>query len=96
MTILRCNFNDNVADCMNNYQSNLLADDYYDSKKEGRGGAIYINPTFSYDCHLLFSFMTLVNIEECTFDSNTTFVRYAIHIEGEDEGTKFTKQRFSR
>lgn len=34
--------------------------------------------------------MTLVNIEECTFDSNTAFDGYAIYIEDEDEGTKFT------
>ncbi|KAK8844323.1 hypothetical protein M9Y10_024537 [Tritrichomonas musculus] len=49
--ITNCQFEENVA----NYKAHessaaaRLLDNYYDLKSEGRGGAIYVNPSFSYN-----------------------------------------------
>lgn len=88
--IRECIFENNIA----NYQpsnSQLLYENYFDLKTEGRGGAIYINPTFTYtQKEQTYNGKTpSVTIEGCTFRSNRAYDGYAIYIEGEDAGTTF-------
>ncbi|KAK8854425.1 hypothetical protein M9Y10_016987 [Tritrichomonas musculus] len=88
--IISCTFEENVA----NYQyqsssSELLAENYFHLKSEGRGGAIYINPSFT-DKNNKKAHMESVKIEKCTFKSNSAFDGFAIYIEGDDDGTEFS------
>lgn len=87
-----CIFEDNVAN-YDSSSSKLLNDNYFDFKSEGRGGAIYVNPAYSYDpsgeCHLPSAPMTNCVIDNCRFKSNKAHDGYAIYIEGDDPNTKF-------
>lgn len=59
---------------------------------KGRGGAIYLNPTFSYANYNLdnASYLRKATIEGCTFTRNKAFDGYAIYIEGfEGVSTEF-------
>lgn len=62
-------------------------------QSEGRGGAIYVNPAYSYDpsgeCHPPSAPMTNCVIDNCRFKSNKAHDGYAIYIEGDDPNTKF-------
>lgn len=98
VTITYCTFEGNSA---NNQEtsSKLLYDTYYHLKSEGRGGAIYINPTFSLEGQSETDkelHMTKVDINNCEFKSNSAFDGFAIYIEGDDAQTEFsfTKNKF--
>lgn len=90
--IIGCIFEENVADYKQPSTAELLYDNHYFKKTEGRGGALYFNPTFRHKDmkgENLTLHMTDVKIEGCTFSSNSAFDGYAIYIEGDDAGTKF-------
>lgn len=67
--ITRCLFENNKA----NYHlesSELLIENHFDKKTEGRGGAIYINPSYEYEdstCRSPTHSMTSVDITNCEF-----------------------------
>lgn len=84
VSIVNCTFNNNVANCIHQSSSSLLTTDYFNLKKDGRGGAIYINPDFLNECKSLSSFMISVDIENCSFVSNNAFDGYAIYVEGDN------------
>lgn len=87
LTIQNTTFEENRANC--NTNAKLLAfHDYTDNKVEGRGGAIYLNPTFAVEGDDEKS-MVKVIINNCTFKRNVAFDGYAIYIEGEN-GAKTT------
>ena len=93
VTIEECIFENNVANYIEK-DSELLYENHFDKKSEGRGGAIYINPAYSYDdktgeCQSSNIHMTNVKILECDFIKNNAFDGYAIYIEGDDPGTEF-------
>ncbi|KAK8840437.1 hypothetical protein M9Y10_030642 [Tritrichomonas musculus] len=74
ISIVNCIFEENKAN--NKVGSlNLL------EKKEGLGGAIFLNPIFAEGSS------EKVSIEGCTFKSNIAYDGYAIYIEGTDEGS---------
>ncbi|KAK8892681.1 hypothetical protein M9Y10_029921 [Tritrichomonas musculus] len=89
VNITNCVFENNVANYGKSSSKNLKGSSYYDQKREGRGGAIYINPTNSYDEETS-SFKAPINgstdilIEECRFIKNSGFDGYAFYIEGDD------------
>lgn len=93
--ITDCVFISNYANYGFSTDSNLLEyDTHYHKKLEGRGGAIYINPAYSYtvngnSCYDQNLFMNPVTINNCQFDSNSARDGYAIYIEGDDPGTDF-------
>lgn len=89
VSIVNCSFVGNVANCMQQKRS-LLTSDYFDLKKYGRGGAIYINPSFVNDCKANSSFMLSVGIENCSFVKNNGYDGYAMFVEGDDLGTNFS------
>lgn len=66
--IINCIFKDNIA----NHQvqsAEMLFDNYYFLKNEGRGGAIYINPTYSYENYNdNANYLKEIKIEGCTFE----------------------------
>lgn len=67
---------------------------YYNIKKDGRGGSIYLNPAFNHnqmDDKSLH--MTDVIITNCIFTNNDAYDGYGIYIEGSDPGTEFTIER---
>ena len=83
-----CIFEDNIANYQPSGSSELLYNNYFNLKTEGRGGAIYINPTFTYG-NTNHGKLESIKIEGCTFTRNKAFDGYAIYIEGEDDGTTF-------
>ena len=89
--LIECTFNENKANY--DFGSELLFTNYYEKKLEGRGGAIYLNPIFTYsgdsECQSPTSFMSSVNIDKCTFTSNTAYDGFAFYVEG-DASTTFT------
>ena len=90
--IIGCTFESNEANS-NIASSNLLWENHFNKKTQGRGGAIYINPSFSYtssssSSDIDFS-MTSLTIRDCTFSKNLAIDGYAIYIEGDDPGTTF-------
>lgn len=99
--IINCSFENNYANNDFNEQSSyLLSENHFHKKKEGRGGAIYINPNYNYDyagvsCYDKDSYMTNVLIKGCSFSTNSAQDGYAIYIEGDDLGTKFDVQQNS-
>ena len=86
--IIGCTFEENVANYKPPSSLELLSKNYYDQKSEGRGGAIYINPSFTDNTNKAAK-MISVKIERCTFKSNSAFDGFAIYIEGDDDGTTF-------
>lgn len=85
--IINCIFEENIANFDANKTELLSYNNYYNLKTERRGGAIYLNPTFSntgIDGKLISA-----TIEGCKFISNKAFDGYAIYIEGDDYGTIF-------
>lgn len=98
LSITKCSFENNIANFDSSSLSlNLLYNDYYDLKNAGRGGAIYINPAFSYDstsdCPETNVHTSTVDISECTFNSNTAYDGYAFYFEGDDAETFFIIQK---
>lgn len=94
--IINCQFLNNTANY--NFHSSsssvLLVENYFDRKTDGRGGAIYINPSYTYEddtlqCSPPNKFMTDVTIKDSDFELNTGFDGYGIFIEGDDLGTNF-------
>lgn len=85
ITIRNCTFEENIANCKENSAKLLLYEDNTEKKVEGRGGAIYINPTFVVDNDDKFS--STITIENCTFKRNVAYDGYAIYIEGENDGS---------
>lgn len=91
--IEKCVFESNCAN-INEIESELLYNNHFDKKSKGRGGAIYINPSYSYDdktgqCNTQNIHMTNVLIIDCDFIKNNANDGYAIYIEGENPGTEF-------
>ena len=91
--IINCTFESNSANSnIDSFSLELLWENHFDKKTQGRGGAIYINPAFSYTSSSSsgsdFS-MVSVSIRECTFSMNLALDGYAIYIEGDDPGTTF-------
>ena len=94
VTIKYCTFEENVANDQES-SSKLLFDTYYHLKKEGRGGAIYINPTFtsnSQNDQQKEDKMAKVDINNCKFISNSAFDGFAIYIEGDGPDVQFSFQ----
>lgn len=77
-------------------KSELLVENHFDKKSEGRGGAIYINPIYTYmdpkaQCDDPTTAMASVLIKQCKLMSNSAFDGYAMYIESDDDpGTTFT------
>lgn len=94
--ITNCIFEENIANYKPSSSSRMLEEpnNYFDLKEEGRGGAIYINPWFSYKDlgSQANNFLKSIKIENCQFTSNSAFDGFAIYIEGDDPGTIFTIQ----
>lgn len=73
--ITECNFTSNSANYREESRSELLFSNHYDLKDEGRGGAIYINPTYcasSKECANSQQIHS-VTIERCLFISNKAY-----------------------
>ena len=93
--ITDCIFESNYANYNFDSSSGLLEyDTHYHKKREGRGGAIYINPAYTYSsngspCYNQSLYMNPVTINNCNFTSNSARDGYAIYIEGDDPGTVF-------
>lgn len=85
ITIKNCTFEENRANCKSSTAKLLLYEDNTDKKEEGRGGAIYINPTFVVENDDKFSMK--ITIDNCTFKRNAAYDGYAIYIEGENDGS---------
>ena len=85
VTIRNCTFEENKANYRDNNAKLLLYEDNTDKKEEGRGGAIYVNPTFVIDNDD--KFLQKLIIDNCTFKRNVAYDGYAIYIEGLDEGS---------
>lgn len=75
--INNCNFIDNIANVNSNPQ--LMYEDHFSKKTQGRGGAIYINPNYNNGE----GSMTSITIDTCTFNTNKAFDGFAIYIEGD-------------
>lgn len=86
--ISNCTFENNKAD-QKSSSSKLLFENHFDKKSEGRGGALYFNPVFVHQNQQEDKYMTEVNINNCTFNSNKAYDGFAIYIEGDDPGTEF-------
>ncbi len=91
--IIGCTFTENKANYKFDSSSELLFINHYEKKLEGRGGAIYLNPVFTYEadsqCQSPTSFMNSVKIEGCKFDLNKAYDGFALYVEGDAE-TVFT------
>lgn len=87
VNIINCTFDSNIADNRETSFSLLSYQNHFDKKKEGRGGAIYINPTFSY--HNENDHMKENNIRNFTFILNKAFDVFAIYIEGDEPENDF-------
>lgn len=92
--IENCKFVSNFANCDFDLESNLLFENHFNKKSYGKGGAIYINPAYSYDdsenqCQQSDKFMTNVTISGSEFSCNKADDGFAIYIEGDDPGTTF-------
>ena len=93
--ITGCTFESNKANFNFDSSTEILEyESHYYKKIEGRGGAIYINPAYSYTingtyCYNQDLFMNPVSINNCQFVSNSARDGYAIYIEGDDPGTDF-------
>ncbi|KAK8848039.1 protein polyglutamylation [Tritrichomonas musculus] len=85
--IIDCLFENNIADYKSANSEMLAINNYFNLKAEGRGGAIYLNRSFSYGNNDYK--MKSAKIEGCTFIQNKASDGYAIYIEGEDTGTTF-------
>lgn len=73
-----------------NNKSSFLMTKLFSLKKEGRGGAIYLNPAFQHERSDPKLFMSRVNINDCTFTNNFAFNGHGIYIEVDDPDTTFT------
>lgn len=83
----RCKMNYNYANYKFNSSSmNLLYENHFHKKKDGREGAFYINPAAG--CVDLY--MENVIINDCEFNWNKAYDGYAIYVEGDDPGTIFS------
>ena len=97
VTIESCQFNNNIANCNFETASNLviLEENHFHLKSSGRGGGIYINPTYYYSkdglsCPTTTSVaMASFVVRSSTFTSNNACDGYAMYIEGDDSGTSF-------
>ena len=79
--IIRCTFEGNVANYQTTTSIEMLYDNHYNKKPEGRGGAIYLNPSFTSNQGTYY--LKSVKIEGCTFRRNTAYDGHAIYIEGD-------------
>lgn len=90
--IIGCVFENNKANCLCD-SSKLLVDNYFDKKSEGRGGALYINPSYTYDdssqCNSPDHHMSNVDIIKSEFKNNNAYDGYGIYFEGDDPGPSF-------
>lgn len=80
--VLDCIFEENSANY--NFDSNsadLLVNNHFHKKYDGRGGVIYINPSFTYSD---------VKIQRCKFIKNKWFDGFAMYVEGEVLETPIT------
>lgn len=67
--------------------SELLVENHFDKKDEGRGGAIFIHPSYEYDddsCNSPINFISKVDIKECQFKNNNGFDGYGMYFEGDE------------
>ena len=86
--ITNCTFEENIANFNSiTTSAELLYENHFNKKKEGRGGAIYINPSFT--TRGISYYLKSISITGCTFKLNKAFDGYAIYIEGDDAGTIF-------
>lgn len=95
--IISCIFENNEAYYNFNSGSELLIENHFDKKYEGRGGAIYINPSYTYEdnsneCQSPTSFLSQIKIEKSIFIKNNGYDGYGVYIEGDDPGTTFLIQ----
>ncbi|KAK8871920.1 hypothetical protein M9Y10_007666 [Tritrichomonas musculus] len=93
--IERCVFENNVANYNFDGSAKLLTENHFHKKNEGRGGAIYINPSYTYDdssldCKSPDTAMQKVQITGCEFVKNNGFDGYGIYIEGDDINVPFS------
>lgn len=87
--IKKCVFNNNIANADINQLSslNLLYENHFNKKSEGRGGAIYINSAYtsiSVACTGTQVSMENIDVIECEFNSNTGFDGYVMYVEGDE------------
>ena len=78
-----------------------MSDDHFYDHQEGKGGSIYINPSFDTD-YLdneinQISTTSSIFIYECTFESNPSFDGSSIYNAGKDRGNEIniTKNEFN-
>lgn len=90
VAIINCTFDENLADYKVDQSAELLYDNYYFLKNNGRGGAIYANPTYSHAAFTSDDCMDDLLIDGCTFNRNKAFDGNAVYIEGvENARTNF-------
>ncbi|KAK8881800.1 hypothetical protein M9Y10_044436 [Tritrichomonas musculus] len=86
LELYNCKLEQNIVNCdFETSSSNLLFENYFHKKKDGRGGAIYLNPASG----CVDSFTQNVIINDCKLSWNKAHDGYAIYIEGDDHGTEF-------
>lgn len=86
LELYNCKLEQNIANCdFETSSSNLLFENYFHKKKDGRGGAIYLN----HASGCVDSFTQNVIINDCKLSWNKAHDGYAIYIEGDDPGTEF-------
>lgn len=84
--LFECKIERNNANFDFESSSNLLYEKYFHKKKDGRGGAIYLNPAAG----CVDSTIENVVINDCEISWNNAYDGYAMYVEDDDIGKRFT------
>ena len=103
VNINNCMFESNEANYNFESSAELLIENHFNKKTQGRAGAIYINPSYFYNaqypgCENIDDYLKKISITNCQFLSNSAFDGYAIYVEGDEVPTEFviTENVFDR
>ena len=94
-----CLFELNEANYDFGSTAELLIENHFNKKKQGRAGAIYINPSYIYnakdhpDCKNTDEYLKRISITNSQFLTNSAFDGFAIYIEGDEVPTDFVIEK---